>query len=169
MVAISDPGPGRADREHGKTEKMGAALDREVSSAKQEAKRTGEAIRGAAGEAASAVGRKLGDKAEEGKLALADGLDDFTAAIRKASDELGERNQSTAARLVRKAASGLEDVAHSVKGRSLQELTHSVADFARQRPVAFLVGAALAGVALGRFARTSSPRPEDEDGGQHGY
>ncbi len=159
MASISDSGPGRDD----------GGIKREVSSAKEEAKRTGEAVRGAANETVSAVRRKLGEQAEEGKVAVADGLDDFSAAIRKASDELGQRNQSTAARLVQEAASGLEDVAHSVKGKSIRELSHSVADFARQRPMAFLMGAALAGVALGRFARTSSPAADTEDGGYDGY
>src|SRR3546814_8212169 len=111
------------------------------------------------------------------KEAVAGGMDDFAAAVRKASDELGERDRSMAANMVREVANGLEQASRSVHGQSLQDVTRSVADFARQQPTTFLVGAALAGLALGRFVRASGEhegahtrehRSEGRRGGKEG-
>lgn len=110
----------------------------------------------------SGVRQKAEEQADETISVAASSLEDFTAAIRKASDELGERDQSMAANLLRQAATGLEDASAAIQGKSLSEITHSLTHFARRQPAAFLIGAALAGVALGRFARASSDHSDAE-------
>lgn len=135
---------------------VGDAARHEAHAARAELGKAGETVREEAAGLASNVKHKAFETAEEGKSAAASSLADFTAAIRKASDELGERDQSMAAGLARQAASGLEQAADALNGRSVQDITRSVADFARRQPTAFLLGAALAGVALGRFVRASS-------------
>ena len=131
------------------------AANREATSARDEAERAGRTLKDEAARFASGAKEKAFESVEDGKAMAASSLNDFTAAIRKASDELGERDQSMAANLVREAASGLESVSNSIEGKSVQEIARSVANFARRQPTAFFVGAALAGVALGRFARAS--------------
>src|SRR3546814_1701508 len=96
------------------------------------------------------------------KEAVAGGMDDFAAAVRKASDELGERDRSMAANMVREVARGLEQASRSVHGQSLQDLTRSVATFDRRQPTTFLVGEELDGLAIGRFVRAYGG-----DGGGH--
>lgn len=147
--------PGAASRLDDDRKAVGDAARHEAESARAEAGKAGDTIRQEAAGLASSARQKAFEGAEQGKAAAASSLSDFTAAIRKASEELGERDQSMAAGLARQAASGLEQAADAINGRSVQDLTRSVADFARRQPGAFLIGAALAGVALGRFARAS--------------
>lgn len=132
------------------------AARREGQSIRDTAAQAGETLRREGASLGDSVRERASARVEDGKVAAASGLSDFTAAIRKASEELGARDQSMAAGLARQAASGLEQAAEAIEGRSVQDITRSVADFARRQPGAFLIGAALAGVALGRFARASS-------------
>lgn len=95
---------------------------------------------------------------EEGKEVAAGHLNTFANAVRKASDELSANDQGVAARLVTEAADGLQKVANSISGASVDEMMTSVTAFARRNPGALVIGAVLAGVALGRFAKASSER-----------
>ena len=105
---------------------------------------------------------KARDEAGQGKEAVAGGLEDFAAAVRKASEELGSRDQSMASQVVREVAGGLEHASRTIHGKDIGELTRSVGRFARERPATFLAGAALAGLALGRFARSSGEHSETD-------
>jgi len=155
MSNTQDP-TGSADRWNADRDAAARTLDREGASAREAASQAAGSIRDQAASLASGVRESAEAKAEGGLSAAASSLDDFTAAIRKASDELGERDQSMAAQIVREAASGLEQASGALKGKSVGEVTQSLAGFARRQPAAFLVGATLAGIALGRFARASS-------------
>ena len=137
---------------------------REAGAAREEAQKLGQKVSEQAGDFAEKAKERAYEGAETGKETVAGGLDDFAAAVRKASDELGDRDQSMASRLVREVAGGLEDASRSIHGKSIEEMTRSVADFARRRPSTFLAGAALAGIALGRFARASGEHTHSEYG-----
>ncbi|HEY9058724.1 MAG TPA: hypothetical protein VIN77_16380 [Aurantimonas sp.] len=152
--------PGKAEDDK---RRAADAIGRETQSARDEATKTGQRIRDEASGLAEKAKERAGESADQGKEAVAGSMEDFAAAVRKASDELGDRDQSMAANVVREVASGLEDASRSLHGRSVQDLTRSVAGFARRQPTAFLVGAALAGVALGRFARASSEHEHYDD------
>jgi uncharacterized protein YukE len=149
------------------SQSLGERAREEADSARQELRHAGAAIRSEAQGIASTLRNKAMDGVESGKSALADSLDDFTAAIRKASDELNERDQQSAANLVREAALGLEHVTQAMKDRSVQDLAGSISSFARERPTMFFIGAALAGIALGRFARAHSPETQNADQGDY--
>lgn len=99
------------------------------------------------------------DKAEHAagdkKAQIATAMEDFAAAMRKAGDELEERDQTFAAQLLGQAMDGLEQLTRSLNDKSPQEMIHSVRDFGRHNPTAFVAGSVLAGFALGRFARSS--------------
>jgi hypothetical protein len=113
--------------------------------------------------------RSLGDEAkhrasryvEGGKETVTEHLDAFAEAIKRAGEELNERDQTMAAQLVRQAASGLERLSRSVSGANMTDMIESVRSFGRANPAAFIGGAVLAGLALGRFARASSRHDED--------
>lgn len=150
------------DEAKANTAQVRDSLAREASSAHDEAQKAKNTVADEATRLASSAREKAYEGVESGKNYAAGSLTDFTAAIKKASDELGERDQSMAANLVREAASGLEQVSVAIEGKSVQQLTRSVADFARRQPAAFLIGAALAGVAIGRFAKASSEHSESD-------
>lgn len=136
-------------------ERAKGAIGREAEAAKAELGSATQQVKDGAASLAATAREKASESVEAGKSQLTSSLGDFAAAVRKASDELGERDQSMAAGLVREVANGLEQATGSIEGRSIQDITRSVAAFARRQPTTFLVGAALAGIALGRFARAS--------------
>jgi hypothetical protein len=63
-----------------------------------------------------------------------------------------------AAECSRQAAEGLESLANWASRRNIDDVTGSVEQFARERPVAFIGGAMVAGFALARFMKSSSAR-----------
>lgn len=83
-------------------------------------------------------------------------LQDFAQAVRRASDDLSDRDQTMASQLVRQAANGLESLSRSVGGSTPEDMVNSVRSFGRSNPAAFIGGAVLAGLAIGRFARASA-------------
>jgi hypothetical protein len=82
-------------------------------------------------------------------------LGDFANAIRRAGDELQTSDQSPAARLVSQAADGLESLSRNLADKQPEDILNAVRDFGRRNPAAFIGGAVLVGVALGRFVRAS--------------
>lgn len=135
-------------------------LKTEAASAKQKIRDAADATAEHASEAKDESKRLAGVYAERGKDAIGSSLGDFASAVRRAGDELDERDQGLAAQLVSRAARGLEDAAHSVSGTSVDEVMGSAKEFARRNPTAFTAGAVLAGVALARFAKATSERRE---------
>jgi hypothetical protein len=93
--------------------------------------------------------------AEEQKNAVSESLDQFATAIESACEELKARDQTLAAQIVEGAAQGLGRVSRSIGRSSPAELVDALRGFGRSSPTAFLGGAVLAGLALGRFARAS--------------
>jgi hypothetical protein len=85
-------------------------------------------------------------------------LGDFADAIRKAGDELAQKDQTLAGRLIVQAADGLESLSRSVSDKRPEELLDAVRDFGRRNPTAFIAGSVLAGLAIGRFLRSTSPQ-----------
>jgi hypothetical protein len=122
-----------------------------------------------AGELAGELKQKAEDSAEDmrrraisavdqQKDAAVGGIEGVAQALRSASDDLRERGQPVAAEYSRQVADGLESMANWVNRRNLDDVVGSVEDFARQRPVAFIGGAVVAGFALARFMKSSSVR-----------
>jgi hypothetical protein len=142
----------------------GRSLGEDMARAADAAKRQGAA-------AFEQVTEQASRYADEQKQAVGDHLQEFARAVRQAGDDLGRRDQTMASQLVREAASGLESLSRSVSGSSIRDMIGSVSEFGRANPAAFIGGAVLAGVALGRFARASGSRPaaeEEDTWGGHG-
>jgi len=114
------------------------------------------AVREEAMHFAEAAREKVADKAEQGKQTVTTAVSDFAEAIRKASQELTSRDQTMAARLVSQAAEGLESLSRAASEKRPEDMLNAVRDFGRANPTAFLAGTVLAGIALGRFARSSA-------------
>jgi hypothetical protein len=112
---------------------------------------------------ADAAKAQVSERIDSGKTAAADALSIFADAIRRAGEELGQNDQTMVAGLVGQAAEGLESLSRTVSQKQPKDLLLAARDFGRSNPGAFMAGAVLAGVALGRFARSSAPGAESKD------
>lgn len=130
--------------------------------ARQAMDQAGQTLKAEAQSFASVAQDRVMSEAQKGQQAATRTLGDFANAIRRAGDELAQNDQSPAARLVQRAADGLEDVSRGLEGKTPSDLLNDVRDFGRRNPMAFIGGAVLLGLALGRFVRASAP-----EGGAH--
>jgi hypothetical protein len=96
-------------------------------------------------------------EARRGTHAATKTLGDFANAVRRAGDDLDQNDQTPASRLVRQAADGLESLSRNLADKEPGDLMNAVRDFGRKNPAAFVGGAVLVGLAIGRFARASEP------------
>jgi hypothetical protein len=133
-------------------------LEKETDAARNEFRSTAEGLRREAGNVAAEAKERATEGATRGKDAIAAGMTDVAAAVRKASEELSGRDQTMVAGFAREIAGGLEEASASVQAKSLSDLSRAVTHFARQQPTAFLLGATMAGFALGRFIKASDDR-----------
>jgi hypothetical protein len=127
-----------------------------ASSPKEMAASAAQTVKQEAASFAGEAREKVVDKLEQQKQSATHTLSDFANAIRKAGDELDQSDQSMATQLVRQAADGLEGLARSVTDKRPEELLDAVRDFGRRNPTAFIAGSVLAGIAIGRFLKSSS-------------
>lgn len=124
------------------------------------AKEQGREIKEAVKQEASSFADKARHQADEKKEQGAATIGDFAEAIRRAGDELRDRDQSMGAQLAQQAADGLAGLSRSLSNKSPEEMLRSAREFGRDNPGAFFAASVLAGVALGRVAGASSnPRP----------
>jgi hypothetical protein len=90
---------------------------------------------------------------------LGERLDAATAFARTTASELQAlcegrpEDAGRSADVLRRAGTRLEDLADRADELGVRGVAGEVSDFARRRPVAFLAGAAVAGVLVGRMAR----------------
>jgi hypothetical protein len=126
-----------------------------TTSPKELAAKAAQTVKQEAQSFASSAQDKAKDRVEQTKDTAIRTLGDFANAVRKAGDELSQSDQSAAGRLVKKAADGLEGFSRSVADKRPEELLDSVREFGRRNPTAFIAGAVLVGLAVGRFIKSS--------------
>ncbi len=90
------------------------------------------------------------DQARSGQRRAADGIRAMSQELRQMADT---GQSGTVSEVARQAASRVDGVADWLGQREPAELFEEVRMFARRRPGAFLLGAALAGVVVGRLTR----------------
>lgn len=101
---------------------------------------------------------------EERQHKVTGAIGDFANAIRRAGDDLNQNNQGMTAQLLTRGADSLEGLSRTIDGKTPGEMLNAVRDFGRRHPVAFIGGAVLVGLAVGRFVRSSVPADNyDED------
>ncbi len=118
---------------------------------------TADEMKSTAREAAGQVAHEARDFAEQQKQAGADNMARLGQAVHGAADQLG-RELPQAAGFIHSAAETLQGAASSMRERSVEDLVASFRDFARRQPAAAFAGSVLAGFALARFLKSSSPR-----------
>ena len=146
----ADPAAGGAQRSGQETLKADAQVAREKLA------QAGQTVKQEAAHFADTAKQKAAGEVDRRKEAVTGALGDFAEAIRMAGDQLGQKDQTMAARLVGQAAAGLETLSRTVSDKRPEEMLMAVRDFGRANPTAFLAGAVLAGLAIGRFARSSA-------------
>jgi ABC-type transporter Mla subunit MlaD len=117
-------------------------------------------MKSAAREAAGHVADETRDFAEQQKTAGADNMARLGEAVHGAADQLG-RELPQAAGFIHSAADTLQGAASSMRERSIEDLVAGFRDFARRQPAAAFAGSVLAGFALARFLKSSSPSPSE--------
>jgi len=135
----------------------GTGVRRRKAQAKEAIGQAGQTLKAEAQTFASAAQERVRAEAQRGTQAGAKTLGDFANAIRRAGDELATADQSPASRLVQQAADGLESLSRNLADKDPGDLLNAVRDFGRRNPAAFIGGAVLVGLALGRFVRASDP------------
>lgn len=151
-----DTGQTEAGGEGGSTAE---ALKRQASAAREAARgkigEYGEAVKQEAQHFAGQAKETAAAQVETKKGAVTGALEDFAEAIRRAGDELGQRDQGMASHVVRQAADGLQGVSRTLADKRPSELLEAVRDYGRRNPAMFIAGSVVAGLALGRFLRAS--------------
>jgi hypothetical protein len=142
----------------------GGDARRPTEVAKERLNQAGQALKGEAQSFAQGAKTQATDKAEAAKTQVGSTIHTFADAIRKAGDDLGEHDQTFAARLVREAADGLEGFSRALSEKRPEEMLDTVRDFGRRNPAAFVAGSVLVGLAVGRFFRASERNLEPEYG-----
>ena len=122
-----------------------------------------------AGESAEDMRQRARSAVDQQKETAIGGIEGVAHALRSASDDLRERGQPLAAEYSRQVADGLESLTNWVSRRNIDDVTGGLEDFARQRPVAFIGGAMVAGFALARFMKSSSARRYRRTGAYGSY
>ena len=118
-------------------------------------------------DAQDAVSQKAGEVASEAKDALLDqaagkqkdfgaSLQAFGGAMRAASDHLANSDQRRAATMMLEAAGGLERLSSSLRSKPVEEVLGELRSYGRNNTPALMVGSVIAGLALGRFLKSSS-------------
>ncbi len=130
---------------------------RRKEQAKELVGQAGHALKAEAQSFAGVAQERVKAEAQKGAQAGARTLGDFANAVRRAGDELAGADYSPASRLVQQAADGLESLSRSLADKEPGDLLNAVRDFGRKNPAAFIGGAVLVGLAVGRFARASEP------------
>lgn len=138
----------------------GAGRDNPLDQVRTGVQSAGQTVAKETAHFAEAAKDQVSERIEGGKAAAADALATFADAVRKAGEELGRSDQTMVAGLVSQAAEGLESLSRTVSQKQPQDLLLAVRDFGRANPAAFMAGAVLAGVALGRIARSSAHHAE---------
>jgi len=116
-----------------------------------------DAAAGKAAEYAAKAKDALLDKAEGTQRDISSNLASFGGALRAASEHLANSDQRTASKFVLDAAGGLERLSSSLKDKPFEEVLGEIRTFGRDNSGALIAGSVLAGLALGRFIKSTAP------------
>ena len=91
---------------------------------------------------------------DAGKLRAADSLSSVAQTLRDTTQSFDARGDGIG-RYINEAADRVDNLAHYLHDRELNEIVDQVEDFARRQPVAFLGGAFALGILGARFLKSS--------------
>ena len=156
----TDTAPGEQGASTGASGSETAAVRSEAEGVTERVKDKASELKRQAEETANDMRNRARSVVDQQKHAAVGRVEGIAHALRTASGELRDQGQPMVAEYSRYAAEGLESMAQSLDRRDVGDFVESVEQFARERPVAFLSGAMVAGFALARFMKSSSARRE---------
>lgn len=138
------------------TEKVAATASRQArevaSTAKEEAGNVADKALSQGRDLVHEAKGHLQDEAENQTQRLAGNVRELAGQARNLSEGRAD-DAGVFGDLAQQAAAALEDLADSIETRGVDGMVGEVQQFARRRPGAFLLGAAVAGLAVGRALR----------------
>lgn len=90
------------------------------------------------------------------KVGTADTISGIAQSLRESGEKLSDRPNLHS--IMENAAESLEDVAESIRTRSFSDLYSDAETFARERPLTVAAGAAVFGLLVARFLKSSGDR-----------
>jgi hypothetical protein len=94
--------------------------------------------------------------ASEQKNVFAERMSAFAGTIDKAADQVAAESPF-AGDMLHAAADSLKNTSAALREKRIDELTGALNEFARSQPTALFAGAVIAGFAVSRFLKSSSP------------
>jgi hypothetical protein len=138
-------------------------LKQDAKSAIDEAKRAGreawDEARDAARDAAETTKTRAEEMAETQKERAAEKIEGYGSAVHRAADKLREEEDENIAHYADVIAGEFDRAAGYLRQRDLRSLMHDIEDGIRRRPEVALGALFIAGIALARFVKASSPAP----------
>jgi hypothetical protein len=133
-------------------------------------------IKTKASEYAAEAKEAVAEKAEGAQQNISANMSAFGGAMRAASEHLANNDQRAASKFVLEAAGGIERLSSSLRDKPFEDVLEEIRSFGRQNSGALIAGSVLAGLALGRFIKSSTPTdpqsPDDagaDEAGHRGY
>ncbi|WP_189502414.1 hypothetical protein [Mesorhizobium sp. M00.F.Ca.ET.216.01.1.1] len=161
MQRKDDQGRSPADFETVKSE-LSERLQQETQTATEALDNARDELTRQAGDYASEAKQALLDKAEGTQRDISANLKAFSGALRAASEHLANNDQRTASKLTLDAAGGLERLSSSLKDKPFEDVLGELRSFGRENSATLIAGSVLAGLALGRFIKSSPPSASTE-------
>ena len=156
MQRQGEQGQNAADFEAARSE-VSDRLEHETQTGRDALHDARDELTGKAGDHASEAGHVLLDKTEGAQHDISTNLKALGGALRAASEHLANADQRVASKFALDASDGLERLSSSLKDKPFQDVLGDVRSFGRQNSGALIAGSVLAGVALGRFLKSSPP------------
>lgn len=100
--------------------------------------------------------------ADERRTGVAERASSISRALHGAADTLRENGEPQLSDWVHQAAGQVERVVGYLEGKRVDGMAHDLEGLARSNPALFLGGTYVAGLALGRFLRATSPEHRQE-------
>ncbi|AZO68476.1 MAG: hypothetical protein EOS85_13305 [Mesorhizobium sp.] len=161
MQREDDQGRKPADFETAKSE-LSERFQQETQTATEALHDARDELTRKAGDYASEAKQELFNKAEGTQRDISSNLKAFSGALRAASEHLANNDQRTASKLTLDAAGGLERLSSSLKDKPFEDVLGEMRSFGRENSGALIAGSVLAGLALGRFIKSSPPTAPTE-------
>ena len=149
------------------TSQIRDSVNKEVSEARSTLHDARDAAYGKASSLADEAKTIAADKTKAYQQSVAGSLQTFGEALRAAGDQLQEKDQGQAAKLINGAAGGIDSLANSLKDKPIQDVLGEVRKFGQANPTVLIAGSVLAGLALGRFFKSSAPSTTGNVGGSN--
>lgn len=130
---------------------------KEVDAAKGALHDAKDALTSKAGDIASELKEAATEKVAGAQQTIADSLQTIVGALHAAGEHLEESDQARAAGLVRSVVAPVEILANSIRDKPFADVIEEVRGYGQSNPAALVAGSVLAGLALGRFLKSSKP------------